>query len=113
MMRPALHSFNARSHSADPAGTHARSGAGPACLVLGARASGPTALDLAEADLEIVGQWSGDAAGYDLSGAGDVDGDGCDDLWVGAWYEATGAPARAYLIYGGGAHRALDRPREM
>ncbi|MFH1466160.1 MAG: MopE-related protein [Pseudomonadota bacterium] len=57
----------------------------------------------ASADLVITGEYSGDNAGATLAAAGDVDGDGTDDLLVGAPYygfSPTDA-GRAYLLYGG------------
>ena len=50
---------------------------GAAYLVLGP-VSGT--LDLSLADAKFLGEGSGDQAGYSVSGAGDVDGDGHDDL---------------------------------
>lgn len=42
----------------------------------------------------------GDAAGHSVSGAGDVDGDGFDDVLVGAPYAGPGEQGAAYLLYG-------------
>jgi len=47
----------------------------------------------------IAGEGSGDYAGWSAAGAGDVDGDGFDDVLVGAYQAADGAGA-AYLLYG-------------
>ena len=41
-------------------------------------------IDLSDADFDFIGENSGDVAGYTVSTAGDVDGDGLDDLFVGA-----------------------------
>lgn len=60
--------------------------------------------DVSTADLKYVGVAASDYAGYSVAGAGDVNGDGYDDILIGApgrtaW---TGAQAgAAYLIYGG------------
>ncbi len=73
--------------------------AGAAFLVRGG-ASSPAAL--ATADLRLWGEEDGDFAGWAVSGAGDVDGDGLPDLVVGAPY-ATGLAAgsgRIYLVAG-------------
>lgn len=45
---------------------------------------------------------SGDYAGTSVAGDGDVDGDGTDDLWIGAYMESTAAEyaGAAYLILG-------------
>ncbi len=59
--------------------------------------------DLGDAGaFKLVGEEPGDYAGHVVSGPGDVDGDGFDDVLVGAWRSATGATrtAAAYLLYG-------------
>ncbi len=72
---------------------------GAAYLVLGP-VSG--ALDLSSADARWHGESSSDMAGYGLGGAGDVDGDGLDDMLVGAPYEDAGGTdaGAAYLLLG-------------
>jgi hypothetical protein len=63
-------------------------------------------LDLSDADLKLVGEHRFDSAGRSVSGAGDVDGDGRDDVMIGAniHQSAAGAVYRgaAYLLCGGG-----------
>jgi hypothetical protein len=57
---------------------------------------------LGDADAKLVGESAGDEAGVCVSGAGDVNADGHDDLLVGAWGNAeagTNAGA-AYLVRG-------------
>ena len=73
--------------------------AGAAYLVLGPVTG---TLDLSMADAKLVGAEAGDAAGLCVSGAGDVDGDGHDDLLIGAPGddEASFNAGAAYLVLG-------------
>jgi hypothetical protein len=68
--------------------------AGAAYLVLGPVTG---TLNLALADAKLVGEEAGDAAGRRVSGAGDVDGDGHDDLLIGS---AENDESSAYLVLG-------------
>ncbi|MBF0163883.1 MAG: FG-GAP repeat protein [Magnetococcales bacterium] len=77
---------------------------GIAYVVFGA--TNMTSLDLSTLNgtkgFRIDGQQSGDRVGYSVSGAGDVNGDGLDDLVIGATgvdHLATDA-GRGYLLYG-------------
>ncbi len=69
--------------------------AGAAYLVLGPVTG---ALDLSLADAKLVGEDRGDQVGSSVSGTGDVDADGHDDLLLGA--SSHGATGAAYLVYG-------------
>jgi hypothetical protein len=75
------------------------SGAGSAYVVAGGR-SGGESLSLAYAHL--VGVSSDDAAGYSVAGAGDTNGDGIDDVLVGAYLDGTGGAGAgaAFLVFG-------------
>lgn len=59
-------------------------------------------LNLSAADAKLVGEDSDDNAGWSVATAGDMDGDGQDDLLIGAFREETGGTAAgaAYLVYG-------------
>jgi len=80
-------------------------GSGSAYLVLGG-VSGIHSLSSAHA--QLTGESTYDRAGFSVSGAGDVDGDGHDDLLIGAPGEETGGyyAGSVYLVLGGvsGAH---------
>src|SRR5678815_1044130 len=74
--------------------------AGAAYLVLGPVTG---TLDLSMADAKLVGEEPGDDAGHCVSGAGDVDGDGHDDLLIGApLHDERGGSetGAAYLLLG-------------
>lgn len=62
-------------------------------------------IGVASADVVLVGEHAGDNAGWSVGGAGDMDGDGQDDMLVGAAREDSGGSAAgaAYLVYGPGA----------
>ena len=65
------------------------------------KVEGGVTIRLSRADAKLVGEESFDYAGVDLSGAGDVDGDGHDDVLVGAGNSAGGDFAgAAYLVLG-------------
>ncbi|MFT5684500.1 MAG: parallel beta-helix repeat protein, partial [Myxococcota bacterium] len=75
------------------------SNSGAAYLVLGPVTAD---LDLSSADATLTGEDAGDSAGWSVSSAGDVDGDGFDDVLIGAPYNAGGGfwSGAAYLVSG-------------
>ncbi|MDP2311874.1 MAG: integrin alpha [Pseudomonadota bacterium] len=74
--------------------------AGSAWLVLGAGLVGEGSL--ADADVAWVGEAPGDHLGSALAGLGDLDGDGLDEVVVGA-PDAMAAAGRVYVLGGGAA----------
>ncbi|MBM4368417.1 MAG: FG-GAP repeat protein [Deltaproteobacteria bacterium] len=74
--------------------------AGAAYLVLGSAT--PSSSTLGEVGAIFAGEGQGDAAGYAVSTAGDIDADGLDDLVVGApWHEnGDGTVGAIYLVRG-------------
>jgi hypothetical protein len=78
--------------------------AGKAYVILGGSLSATGTLSLSSADLSFLGEAVDDEAGTGVGAAGDVDGDGLDDLIIGA---PNNDPARslnnagsAYLVLG-------------
>ncbi|EDM25703.1 Integrins alpha chain [Lentisphaera araneosa HTCC2155] len=76
--------------------------AGAAYVVFGGDTLSDTSLDLlGSSGLTILGNTTGDFFGIDVSGAGDINGDGYDDIVVGAPYHDSGTNAgSAYVILG-------------
>ena len=86
---------------ADPNG---RDSAGASYVVFGSDQGFPATIDLAsDADLIIQGAAAGDRSGCSVSGAGDVDGDGIDDLIIGASSASPNGRTDAgasYVVFG-------------
>lgn len=85
--------------------------AGQAALISGVELSGTVAVD-AVAWLLVNGTAAGDRVGYDVSGAGDVDGDGLEDALIGGYLnDSAGADAgESGLFYG---HSGLNAVRDV
>jgi hypothetical protein len=77
------------------------SAAGAAYLVYGGMSG---TVSLTSADATFYGEGNGDFAGYSVSGGGDTDGDGYDDLAIGAPGDDDGGSAAGavYVVLGGG-----------
>ncbi|GDX83630.1 hypothetical protein LBMAG42_54410 [Deltaproteobacteria bacterium] len=73
---------------------------GAAYVVLGGTHAG--SVDLSAADAKVAGEGGDDGAGWSLANAGDMDGDGDDDVLIGAALEDGGGTSAgaAYLMYG-------------
>lgn len=71
-------------------------------LVLGSSLASSGSYSLSSSDYKFIGENGYDYAGFGLAGAGDVDGDGLDDILIGAHYsDNSGTDSGAvYLIYG-------------
>ncbi len=86
--------------------------AGAAYLILGKNLGKHRRKNLSQADYKFVGEAGGDWAGIQVSSAGDVDGDGLDDLLIGAYGAKDKGPktGTVYLILGKslGAAKTVD-----
>ena len=86
--------------------------AGAVYLILGKNLGQFHKSDLSLADYKFIGEDSGDWAGIQASSAGDVDGDGLDDVLVGAYGEDTmgSKTGAAYVVLGKslGSNKIVD-----
>ncbi|MCP3677841.1 MAG: choice-of-anchor D domain-containing protein, partial [Deltaproteobacteria bacterium] len=81
------------------------SGAGQTYLILGKSSGWAMDTDLSTADASFWGEDGGDRSGISVSSAGDVNGDGYDDLLIGAYRDDDGGidAGQTYLVLGGKA----------
>jgi len=83
--------------------------AGQTYLILG-RASWSMDMDLSTADASFIGEDGSDRSGYAVSGAGDVNGDGYDDIIIGAYGDDDGGDdaGQTYLVLGRATGWSMD-----
>ncbi len=76
--------------------------AGKAYLLLGASLPASGSYSIGDADASFVGESSNDLAGWTVASAGDIDGDGLDDLLIGAYGNSQGAQnaGKTYVFRG-------------
>ena len=80
-----------------------RPGRGKIYLMLGKAGGWSSDLNLSQADASFLGEIVGDSAGFSVTGAGDVNGDGYDDMLFGAPYHSDFTyilAGKAYLVFG-------------
>ncbi len=84
--------------------------AGQTYLILGKQSGWAMDTDLSNADASFIGEDGGDHSGYSVSGAGDVNGDGYDDIIIGAYRDDDGGSyaGQTYLILGKASGWAMD-----
>ena len=84
--------------------------AGQTYLILGKPSGWFMDTDLSNADASFWGEDANDHSGYTVAGAGDVNGDGYDDILIGAYFDYDGGrnAGQTYLILGKGFGWAMD-----
>ncbi|MDP6930992.1 MAG: integrin alpha, partial [Planctomycetota bacterium] len=64
-------------------GAYSHDDGGAAYLIMAASLGSDSEIDLSDADYALIGEGADDWAGYHVASAGDVDGDGLNDLLIG------------------------------
>jgi len=84
--------------------------AGQTYLILGKGSGWSMDTDLSNADASFWGEDAGDYSGFSVSGVGDVNGDGYDDILIGAYGDDDGGSAagQTYLILGKASGWSMD-----
>jgi hypothetical protein len=78
------------------------SDSGKAYIILGKSLGDTTVISLSDADYKFIGEEGDDRAGKSVAAAGDVDGDGLDDILIGAWFsnDYESNAGKVYLVLG-------------
>ncbi|MBN1539409.1 MAG: FG-GAP repeat protein [Candidatus Thermoplasmatota archaeon] len=84
--------------------------AGQTYLILGRSGGLGRNMTLSSAEASFIGEFTEDHSGYSVSGAGDVNGDGYDDILIGAYGNVEGGTqaGQAYLILGKASGWSMD-----
>ncbi len=83
---------------------------GQTYLIFGKSSGWAMDTSLSDSDASFLGEDGGDCSGCSVTGAGDVNGDGYDDILIGAYEDESGglASGQTYLIFGKGSGWAMD-----
>jgi len=84
--------------------------AGQTYLILGKATGWAMDTDLSAAGASFIGEDAGDSSGFSVASAADVNGDGYDDILIGAYFDNDGgiAAGQTYLILGKATGWAMD-----
>ncbi|MGA1847846.1 MAG: integrin alpha, partial [Thermoplasmatota archaeon] len=84
--------------------------AGQAYLILGRSSGWSNNESLANVNASFIGEEAGDLAGNCVSGGGDINGDGYDDIIIGAYQndDGGGNAGKVYIIYGRSSGWSMD-----
>ena len=84
--------------------------AGQTYLILGNATGWAMDTDLANADVSFIGEYAEDRSGSSVAGAGDINGDGYDDILIGAYLNDDGGSdaGQTYLILGNASGWVMD-----
>jgi hypothetical protein len=84
--------------------------AGQTYLILGKSSGWSRDVNLSNSDASFLGELNGAYSGYSVDGCGDVNGDGYDDILIGARYDDEGGFefGQVYVIFGKSSGWAMD-----